>query len=157
MLSADSKQAVVEVDGQRKTLTVGRRIGAQYRAPEKTTVRIASQGGGHYFTPGRINKRPVTFLVDTGATTIAMNSQIAQQLGIDYKSGKRHRVQTASGTETAYRVTLQSAAVGALTINNVEASVLEGAFPAQILLGNSYLSRVDLQVDEGVLVLQAKF
>lgn len=157
LISADSKRGVFEIDGERQTLTVGRRMGARYKEPEKTSVRIASQQGGHYFTPGRINGRPVTFLVDTGATTVALNSLVAQQLGVDYLAGQRHRVQTAAGIVAAYRVTLTSVAVGTLTLHNVEASVLEGAFPAQILLGNSYLSRVDMQVDNGVLVLQAKF
>jgi len=157
LLSADSEKAVVEIQGERKTLRVGRRIGTLYRDPEKTTVRINRQQGGHFFTPGRINKRPVTFLVDTGATSIAMNSRIARELGISYSDGQQQMVQTASGTVLAYRVILSSVSVGSLTLHNVEAGVLEGSFPTQILLGNSYLNRVNMQVDDGVLVLQAKF
>jgi aspartyl protease family protein len=157
LLSADSEKAVVDVQGERKTLRVGRRIGTNYRDPEKTTVRINRQQGGHFFTPGRINNRPVTFLVDTGATSIAMNSQIARELGINYRDGRQQMVQTASGMVSAYSVTLHSVAVGSLTLQNVEAGVLEGSFPMQILLGNSYLNRVNMQVDDGVLILQAKF
>ncbi len=157
LLSADSEKAVVEIEGERKTLRVGRRIGTNYRDPEKTTVRINRHQGGHFFTPGRINNRPVTFLVDTGATSIAMNSGIAHELGISYSDGERHMVQTASGMVQAYRVILSSVSVGSLTLHNVEAGVLEGLFPTQILLGNSYLNRVNMQVDDGVLVLQAKF
>lgn len=157
LLSADSKEAVLDVAGERKTLTVGRQIGSNYRDPEKTTVRINRRQGGHFFTPGRINNQPVTFLVDTGATSIAMNSRVARELGIQYLEGRRHMVQTASGVVPAYEVTLSSAAVGSLALHNVKASVLEGSFPAEVLLGNSYLSRVNMQVESGVLVLQAKF
>lgn len=157
LISANSKHGVFEVQGERRTLTVGRRMGAHYKAPERPAVRISSQAGGHFFAPGRINGRTVTFLVDTGATMIALNSQVAQDLGLDYLSGQKHQVQTAAGIVAAHRVNLASVSVGTLTLHNVDASVLEGAFPAQILLGNSYLSRVDMQVDNGVLVLQAKF
>lgn len=157
LISADSKAGIFDVNGERRTLKVGRHMGANYTAPERTAVRIASNHGGHFVTPGRINKRPVTFMVDTGATTIAMNSQVARQLGIDYLAGQVHSAQTASGVVSAYRVMLDNVAIGSLILHNVEASVLEGAFPAQILLGNSYLSRVDMKVNNGVLVLQAKF
>lgn len=157
LISADSKAGIFDVDGVRRTLKVGRHIGAHYATPERTAVHIASDRGGHYVTPGRINNRPVTFMVDTGATTIAMNSQVARQLRIDYQKGRVHKAQTASGVVSAYGVTLDSVAVGSLILRNVEASVLEGAYPGQILLGNTYLSRVDMQVNNGVLVLQAKF
>jgi len=158
LIRADGKMAVVEIDGKQQTLTLSSRVGGTpYQEAQKSEVRIPRGVGGHYFTPGRINNRPVSFLVDTGATSIALNSRVAERLGIDYRSGQRVMVQTASGNVQAYQVVLYSVAVGDVVVNNVRAVVNEGAFPVDILLGNTYLSRVGFKIDQGVLVLQANY
>ncbi len=158
LISSNTKEAVVEIDGKQQTLTLSRQIGGvQYTAPEKEQIRIARGVGGHYFTPGRINNKKVNFLVDTGATNVAMSSLVANKLRLDYKSGMPVSISTANGVIRGYRIVLQSVSVGTVKISNVEATVTEGAFPAEILLGNSYLARVEMNVDDGVLVLQAKF
>lgn len=158
LISANTKKAVVEIDGKRQTLVLSKRIGGVvYAEPEKEIVRIARGVGGHYFTPGRINGKAVNFLVDTGATSVAMSSLMAKKLRIDYRSGTPIRMQTASGISQGYRLILASVSVGTVTIHNVEVIVNLGAYPTDILLGNSYLARVEMNIDDGVLVLQAKF
>ncbi len=158
LISANTKKAVVEIDGKRQTLVLSKRIGGvRYAEPEKEIVRVARGVGGHYFTPGRINGKAVNFLVDTGATSVAMSSLMAKKLRIDYRSGTPVRMQTASGISQGYRLILASVSVGTVTIHNVEAIVNLGAYPTDILLGNSYLARVEMNIDDGVLVLQAKF
>ncbi len=158
LVSANTKEAVIEIEGKQERVGLSRQIGGvAYSQPERQVVRIARGVGGHYFTPGRINNQAVSFLVDTGATTVAMSALMAQKLRIDYRAGRPVSVQTANGIARGFRVVLQSVSVGTVKLNNVEAIVNEGAFPADILLGNSYLSRVDMNVDNGVLVLQAKF
>lgn len=158
LISSNTKQAIVEIDGVRQTLQLSRRIGGvAYSAPEKTAVRIARGYGGHYFSPGRINNHEVQFLVDTGATAVVLNSLLANKLQIDYLDGQKIRVQTANGIATGYRVLLQNVSVGNVKLANVEAVINEGAYPTDILLGNSYLSRVDLKVDQGVMILQARY
>jgi aspartyl protease family protein len=157
LLSSDGKSAVVDINGQRKTLMLNRGIGTRFSEPQPAEVRIASQDNGHYFTPGRINDKPVQFLVDTGATTVAISSQMAQQLGVLYSTDKPVRVQTAQGTTNGYPTILDSASVGTVKVDNLEAIILEGAYPAEILLGNSFLSRVNLKVEQGVLVLQTRY
>ncbi|MFL0801236.1 MAG: TIGR02281 family clan AA aspartic protease [Agarilytica sp.] len=158
LISSNTKEAVVDIDGKQQTLTLSRQIGGvQYTAPEKEQIRIARGVGGHYFTPGRINSQKVNFLVDTGATNVAMSSLVANKLRLDYKSGMPVSISTANGVIRGYRIVLQSVSVGTVKISNVEATVTESAFPSEILLGNSYLARVEMNVDDGVLVLQAKF
>jgi len=158
LISSDTKEAIVEIEGVRKTLGLSRRIGGvRYTEPEKELVRISRGVGGHYFTPGRINNRQVSFLVDTGATSVVLNSLVASKLLIDYKAGTPVNVQTASGIAAGYRVLLQSVSVGSVKVNNVEAIVNEGPYPTEILLGNTYLGRVEMKIDRGVLVLQAKY
>jgi aspartyl protease family protein len=157
LISANARSAEVDINGQRQTLLLNRGVGTRFSAPPVAEVRIASQLNGHYFTPGRINNQNVDFLVDTGATSISISSKLADKLGLEYNKDKAVGVQTAQGTTKAYPAVLNSASVGNVTLNNVEALVLEGEYPTAILLGNSFLSRVDLKVEQGVMVLQSKY
>ena len=157
LISADSTKAVAEIDGQQRELTLDKSIGGSYAAPPKPEIRIASGQNGHYRTPGRINNRPVSFMVDTGASFVAMNDHQAQSLGLQFRRGQVMDVGTANGTTRGYKVMLYNVSVGEVTVNNVEAVVIEGFNQNDILLGNSYLSRIDMRVDQGVLVLQTKF
>lgn len=156
LVSADQQAAVIEWEGARRSLGLNKRISAAFAAPAKTEVRIASGRGGHYVTPGRINGLPVTFMVDTGASIVALNYLEAERLGIDYRAGTPITVNTANGIAKAFRVVLNSVAVGNIELHQVPAAVSTTASPSTILLGNSYLSKVDLRVESGVLLLQAK-
>lgn len=158
LVTANSKQAVVEVEGARQTLTLSQAIGGAYGpAPEKTAVRLSSGRNGHYMANGNINGLSVRFMVDTGASFIALNSLEARRLGIDYTEGRLSNVHTASGNAPAYEVMLSKVTVGAITLLNVNAMVLEGASPRQILLGNSFLSRVNMRIENSVMILQTKY
>ncbi len=160
LLSADSKAAVVEVDGKSRRLELGASgsLGGGFTTPEQAEVRLYPDTSGMYRTHGSINGMPVEFLVDTGATTIAMNSTVARQLGVDYRyKGKPIGVQTASRMERAWMVNLDTVKVGDVSLHNVEASVLEGDFPAMTLLGMSFLGRLDMRHDGQAMVLRTKF
>ena len=157
LIEANSQKAIVLVNGKRTTLTLSDQIGANYAAPESKEVRIAATQGNHYVVKGLINNQSASMLVDTGATSVAMSSPRARSLGIDYKKGRPIRVSTANGIANAYIVNLRSVTVGSITINNVEAAITEGNFPREILLGNSFLSRLEYSVEQGVLILKQKF
>lgn len=159
LISADAKSAVVEIDGLRQTLTMGKfgPISTKATVREKAVVRINASNGGHYYAQGRINGRPVDFLVDTGATIIAMNRPMAEKLGIRYEDGEAITVSTANGMAKAYRVKLKSVRIGEVELKNVDASVSPGNFPSKILLGNSFLSRVNMSTENGLLVLEARY
>ncbi len=156
LVSADGKQAIVEIAGKRKVLGMSRQISTQFRKADKIEIRLASGRGGHYFTKGLINGMPVDFFVDTGATQVAMNYHEAERLGIDYRGGTPITVDTANGSAKAFMVTLQSVSVGNIVVHQVIANVSTTSSPSVILLGNSYLSKVDLKIDHGVLVLAEK-
>lgn len=157
LVAADMQSATLEIEGERQTLGISRRISTRFSKAEKATVRIQSASGGHYFTPGRINGYTVDFLVDTGATAISMNMPTAERLGLNYRTGPEVSLSTANGVVTAHRVMLDSVRVGAIEVRNVEAIVSVGEFPTNILLGNSFLNQVDMQRENGVLVLEARF
>ncbi len=156
LVSADGKQAVLEIEGKRKTITLSRSIGSKFTRADKTEIRIASGQGGHYYTKGLINGTPVDFLVDTGATYVAMTAQQAEQLGIDYRGGVPTEASTANGIAKAFRIVLNSVAVGNIVVHQVTAFVVNAPTTGPMLLGNAYLSRVDLKIDQGVMVLSEK-
>jgi len=156
LVSADGKQAVLEIEGKRKTISLSRSIGSKFEKASKTEVRIASGQGGHYYTKGLINGNPVDFIVDTGATSIAMNRFVAERLGIDYRGGTPITVNTANGTAKAYVVTLSNVSIGNIVVHQVQAAVSTTESPTVVLLGNTYLSKVNLEIDHGVLVLREK-
>lgn len=158
VVSADSRGAVLRVGGVERSYGLSREYsGADYAAPEKTQLSVAKGVGGHYWIAGSINGQPVQFLVDTGATSVAINENQARRLGIDYRAaGQPLLVNTASGTAKAWRVRLNSVKVGSIDVLGVEAVVLEGESPSEALLGMSFLGRVSWREDQGVLRLESK-
>lgn len=159
VVSADSHKAVLRVDGVEQTYELSREYNAAgYSAPAPVQeTGIARGTGGHYWVSGSINGQTAQFLVDTGATTVAMNEEQARRLNIDYRvAGTPMVASTASGTVKAWRVNLNSVKIGGIEVLGVEASVLEGEFPTEILLGMSYLNRVGWREEQGMMYLQSK-
>ena len=158
LVAADSNTATLRINGQVRQLGLQREYTEGFTAPERQQVVIARGQGGHYRTTGSINGRVVQFMVDTGATSIAMSSVEAQRIGVDYRlQGTQTMVNTASAQVPAYRVRLDRVKVGDIELTGVEALVLEGRFPQEILLGNSYLSRVSMRDENGTLLLERRF
>ncbi len=158
VISADSKGAVLRVDGVERAYSLSREPSEGFAVPAKRSLRIAKGVGGHYWIAGSANGQPVQFLVDTGATSVALNEAQARSLGIDYRSvGTPLQVNTAGGVVRGWRVSLSSVKLGELEVLGVEAVVLEGGAPGEALLGMSFLSRVGWRVEQDVLVLESKF
>lgn len=156
LISASSREAVIDVAGKRQALGLSQHISSTFTVAEKNEVRIASGRGGHYITPGRINGLAVEFLVDTGATLVAMNLPTAKKLGINYRAGDESFARTANGVTPVYLVNLAAVSVGNVEVKNVRATVHLGNSPDVILLGNSFLSRVEMNRESGVLVLSSQ-
>jgi aspartyl protease family protein len=157
LISANSKEAVVEINGELHTMGMSKNQGIKYTESTPNEFRIAQGYNGHFYTTGLINNSNANFVVDTGASAIALSEVEAKRLGLSYIDAERIPVSTASSADLGYVVNLTSVTVGSITIFNVEAVILPGEFPEVILLGNSFLGRVNYQVDSGVMVLEAKF
>lgn len=157
LIAVDGKQATIEVDGKPKTVVLGASLGGDYVPREHEVVRMPRTDDGHYHIRGTINGQLADFMVDTGATGIVMNSIVATKLGIDYKLGREGQSLTASGVVRSYFMTLTSVKVGGIELTNVDAAVVDGAFPLQTLLGMSFLSRVQMAENNGVLELRSKY
>lgn len=158
LIKTEGDAVVVELNGRRETLTVGSHAMGAISAPQTIDVTLAPDQLGMYPAAGSVNGQPVNFLVDTGATLVALNSQHARRLGIDYRvAGKKSQVETASGVETAYYIQLKTVKIGAIELRDVDTVVLDGTFPSTALLGMSFLGRVDLQRNGTALVLKKRY
>ncbi|HVL00085.1 MAG TPA: TIGR02281 family clan AA aspartic protease [Dongiaceae bacterium] len=158
LISATSREAVVEIDGKRHTMKLHSAIGGTYQQAETTQVVIRKNDNDQYTVNGSINGQSVGFLVDTGANTVAMNEVDAKRLGLQYRlDGKEAQVVTASGVSKSWVVKLDTVKVGEIQVPNVEAVVVQGGYPTQVLLGMSYLNYVKLQEQNSTLMLEKKF
>jgi aspartyl protease family protein len=158
LISANSEEAVLLIDGQQVTAGMDSRVSARKRSPEVKEVQVWRDKTGMYTTVGSVNGLPVSFLVDTGATAVAMNAQQARRLGIDFRViGVKSSVTTASGVVNAWVVMLDTVKVGELLLRNVEAVVLEGTHPETALLGMSYLGRLEIDNDGRLMTLRKMY
>ncbi len=157
LLSATSDSAVFEINGKRETLTMGQSVSANFASSGAQSVTLQSDSRGHFVSMASINGGSVSVLVDTGATLISMNQSEARRLGINYLKGQKAYSQTASGVTPVYRVKLDTVKLGDIVLNNVEAAVHAGEGPPIVLLGMSFLSRVEMKREGERLVLTKRF
>jgi aspartyl protease family protein len=119
------------------------------------TVTLQSDGRGHFQVQARVDGRWIDFLVDTGASLIALRESSAAKLGV-HPSARDYSVkmQTANGVGKAARIQLNSVEVNGITVRDVEAFVIPDEQLSTNLLGMSFLSRVKFSHDRGRLVLE---
>jgi aspartyl protease family protein len=119
------------------------------------TATISRSSNGHFMTDAVVDGRRIDFLVDTGASTIALKESDAARLGIhpaerDYTVG----VSTANGVARAARVSLNRVEVGGVMVRDVSAIVMPDEALGQNLLGMSFLSRLRWEQRNGRLILE---
>ncbi len=159
LISVTGNDAVVEIKGKRVTVVMGGAqvsIGGQASGGGGSQIVLTAGSGGHFLTAGGINGKSVRFLVDTGATSVAMGIAEAEHLGLDYRNGQRMYVSTANGNAPAYKVRLAEVRIGDVVVYDIEAMIV----PAQmefILLGNSFLTRFQMKRENETLTLSKRF
>ncbi len=160
VVSTLGDQAVVEIEGKRHTLRVGEApasVGGKGGGLARGSRIVLTAGsGGHFMTQGAINGQVVSFMVDTGATSVAMGASDAERLGINYKAGQIGQGSTANGIVTTWRVKLASVRIGDVEVHDVDASVLPMGMP-HILLGNSFLTRFQMNRENDQMVLERRY
>jgi aspartyl protease family protein len=157
LVSVDGKAAVIEVDGKKQTLEMGQHFESAASTGSRNTVTLAADTRGHFVTDGQVNGNTVRFLVDTGATLVAIPAADARRLGIDYEKGTRGYSSTAGGVVPVYRVKLDSVSVGGIEVLGVDAVVLEGSGMNVTLLGMSFLNRMEMRREGTTLTLTKRF
>jgi aspartyl protease family protein len=115
-------------------------------------VVLARNRAGHYVAPGRINGESVVFMIDTGATDVALPLDLARRLGLRLGAGRIAR--TANGDVQTWSAVLEAVDLGGLMAHRVRASILPNMPGNQVLLGMSYLKRFELLQRDGMLILR---
>lgn len=158
LVSITPDGAMVELGGKRHAVPMGGTpvsLGAGGGSDGGTRIVLTAGPGGHFVSGGAINGRAVEFMVDTGATTIAMSAADAERIGLKYRDGQRGMAHTAGGTVPVYRVNLTSVRLGEVTVYGVEANVVQAQMPF-VLLGNSFLSRFQMTRVNDMLTLEKR-
>ncbi len=153
LIGADPRAARIEVGGKTHEIGLDASIGTSFsRGVEPKFLRLAPASDGHYYIDGTINGTGIRFVIDTGATTVAINRQDAKRIGLLYRvDGDPIPVETASGVARAYRVIFRSVKARAIEVTNVVGIVIDGDYPSTALLGQSFLNRLDMH-REGLLL-----
>jgi len=120
VISSNTSEAVVEIDGVRKTLTLnstavlGTALGTA-PSSKATSVVLYENDVGFFESEGQVNGRSIRFLVDTGANLVVFNSRHASRLGLDYLSGDKGYASTASGRAPMYTINVVIQSVWAVS------------------------------------------
>lgn len=157
LLGIAAQEAVLSMKGREVRLGMGMDTGGIAAHESDASVEIVMNGNGQFITNGQINGRVVEFLVDTGANTVSMTAEDARALGIDYKVlGQQGRSATAGGVVQAWGVQLSSVQIGPIVVKNVQATVREAPRISPILLGMTFLGRVNLLHEQNRLKITAR-
>ncbi|MDO9219431.1 MAG: TIGR02281 family clan AA aspartic protease [Thiobacillus sp.] len=156
LIAADSASASIEVDGKRRTLGMGQSFAGGTPTGTRQTVSLTADARGHFAAMGSLNGFPVTFLVDTGATSIAINASEARRMGLDYRAGQATGVGTAAGVVPAWRVKFNTVKVGGIVLNQVDGMVVETGLDVP-LLGMSFLNRMEMRRDGQTMTLTQRY
>ena len=154
--AVDRESATIEVNGEKRSLHIGQHYRSSAMTSSRGSVTLSADARGHFFADAAVNGVPVRFVVDTGATLVALPRRDADRLGLDYRSGPRGTSRTANGPVPFYAVKLDALRVGGIDLHNVDAMVVDGGLD-QALLGMSFLNRVQMQRDGSTMILIQRF
>ncbi|MDH3388492.1 MAG: retroviral-like aspartic protease family protein [Gammaproteobacteria bacterium] len=155
--SASGRGAVVVIDGKPVKLGINQSIAGNFKKAQRSSLRIYSDSLGMYYVEGEINGQSTRFLVDTGATFVTMSGAKARSLKINYRKGIPSTAQTASAIVPVWQIRLHSVSIGGIQVNNVDATVIAGDQPFEVLLGNSFLQHTRIQKAGSMLEIEKRF
>ena len=155
LIESDARHAVVRYQGETYRLTLTEALGGVFQPPSQASISIAPDDVGQYRAQGSINGHMVGFLVDTGASLVAISERSAKEIGIPYAtSPERAPVVTAQGQVDAFLVDIDTLTIGGIQTHHVRAAVIPGDYPVEALLGMSFMRKVKMEQQAGVLVLK---
>lgn len=150
LYKASNSEILVNINGKQYKYIKGKRNGIPW---DESLVVKRDRGSGSYVAKGAINNKKVTFIIDTGATFVTLSNDLARKLGIRIK-GEKVRVNTATKQETAYLVQLDSVQVGGIALSNIKALITRHNYPANPLLGMSFLSKLEMSQKDNQMFLR---
>ena len=156
VLSIQDDQVMIEIGGKKRPLRVGQHAVGAAGGDGSDKIILTANVQGHFFATGTVNGTSVRFMVDTGATSIALGPTDARRIGLDLRQGQRGMSSTANGTVVVTRIPLDTVTIAGVTLHNVEAVVLPTEMPIA-LLGMSFLNRMEMQRDGSTMTLKKRF
>lgn len=129
--------------------------GESYNPLAGRTAKIKSDRRGHFVVDARLNGRRAEVLVDTGATSVALNKSMARRIGIRLTSADfKYSVSTANGRARAASAYIDEVEIGRIRVKNVRAMVMEDRALDTVLLGMTFLNELKkFEVSNGTLLL----
>jgi aspartyl protease family protein len=152
VLAIDGNRVTLSVDGERRVMQLGNEYLSAHDPDSRENAVLSADTRGHFVADGLVDGSTVRFVVDTGATVVALPAKVAERLGINYHKGLPTMTQTANGDAPAWRITLDRVKVGSIALDNVDAIVIEHGLNVA-LLGMSFLNRVEMRRDGETMVL----
>ncbi|MBS1209494.1 MAG: family clan aspartic protease [Proteobacteria bacterium] len=156
LIEVGKDAATVDINGHRAQISLGEPVSVGATSGTLRQVTLVSDARGHFFTSGMINGSSVRFLVDTGATSVAMDRATATRAGIVLSEGTMGMANTANGTVTTVKVKIAKILIGDITLFDVDATVLPVAMP-EVLLGMSFLNRMEMRREGSTMVLTQRY
>ena len=120
----------------------------------KRVVRVADSRG-HFINSGSINGRVMQYMVDTGASTVAIGRNDADRMGLNYQGGQPVHMSTANGVAQGWRMKLDSVRIGDVEVTGVDAVITPQPMP-YVLLGNSFLTQFQMTRVNDQMVLEKR-
>ena len=157
LIAVEGTDAVLEIAGKRQRIGIGQQVysvGGSSNGP--AVISLTADARGHFMTSGSINSATARFMVDTGATMVAMGASDARRANIDYARGQSGSMMTANGAVRVWRVTINSLRIGDVALSGIDAVVQEHDMPI-VLLGMSFLNRMEMQRSGDTMTLRRRF
>ena len=155
VVSVGRDDAVLEIDGARRTVRLGEAPVSVGARGGSQRIVLAGDSRGHFISQGQINGRVMQFMVDTGATTVAIGLPDAERMGLNYKKGQPVRMSTANGITQGWRLRLDTVRIGDVQVYGVDAIVTPQPMP-YVLLGNSFLTSFQMTRQNDQMVLEKR-
>ncbi|MEG0149442.1 MAG: retropepsin-like aspartic protease [Comamonas sp.] len=156
VLQVGADSVVVEIKGQRQTIRLGEApvsVGSRGNGVSGSRIVLMADARGHFIDRGQINGKSMQYMVDTGASTVAIGRADAERMGLPYLQGTPVMMRTANGTAQGWKLILDSVRVGDVEVRGLEAIVASQSMP-YVLLGNNLLAHFQMtrQGTEMILV-----
>ncbi|WP_342720485.1 TIGR02281 family clan AA aspartic protease [Acidovorax sp. FHTAMBA] len=156
VIAVTKEEATIEISGARRTLRLGEApVSVGARSGSGKRIVLMADSRGHFVNTGTINGRVMQYMVDTGASTIAIGRTDADRMVLNYKNGEPVRMNTANGVAQGWRIRLDSVRLGDVEVLGVEAIVTPEPMP-YVLLGNSFLTQFQMTRINDQMVLEKR-
>lgn len=155
VLSVTRDEATVEVQGTRRLLRLGESPVALGSSGSGKRIVLMADNQGHFINTGTINGKQMKYMVDTGASVVAIGKPDAERMGIKVDDSQKVIMSTANGAATGWRVRLNSVRLGDVEVLGVTAVIMPEGMPF-VLLGNSFLTQFQMTRTNDQMVLEKR-